>query len=149
MSHTLGEFLEEVHGIQVSRETIRKLLLISGLRTKSKSPPRHRTRRARMTKSGLLVQMDSSEHKWLGVGSIWFIATIDDATGEVPYAIFVDSDSTENNMRVIKRLIEKKGIPVALYTDPEIGSGLMEQALNLFQGKSFYNTKALFLQGKP
>ena len=52
-------------------------------------------------------------------------------------------------MRVIKRLIEKKGIPVALYTDPEIGSGLMEQALNLFQGKSFYNTKALFLQGKP
>jgi transposase len=121
-----GEFLEEVHGIQVSRETIRKLLLISGLRTKSKSPPRHRTRRARMTKSGLLVQMDSSEHKWLGVGSIWFIATIDDATGEVPYALFVDSDSTENNMRVIKRLIEKKGIPVALYTDgasPEPISG--------------------------
>src|SRR4030066_577118 len=117
MSHTLGEFLEEVHGIQVSRETIRKLLLISGLRTKSKSTPRNRTRRARMTKSGLLVQMDSSEHKWLGVGSIWFIATIDDATGEVPYALFVDSDSTENNMRVIKRLIEKKGIPVALYTD--------------------------------
>src|SRR3989337_1115584 len=55
-----GEFLKEVHGIQVSRETLRKLLLISGLRTKSKSPPRHRTRRARMPRSGLLVQMDSS-----------------------------------------------------------------------------------------
>ena len=147
VSH-FGEFLEEVHGIQVSRETIRKLLLIGGLRTKSKSPPKHRTRRARMPKSGLLVQMDSSEHQWLVENTIWLIATIDDATGEVPYALFVDSDSTENNMRVIKRLIEKKGIPVALYTDPEIGSGLMEQALNLFQGKSFYNTKALFLQGK-
>ena len=112
-----GEFLKEVHGIQVSRETLRKLLLISGLRTKSKSPPRHRTRRARMPRSGLLVQMDSSEHKWLEESTIWLIATIDDATGEVPYALFVDSDSTENNMRVIKRLIEKKGIPVALYTD--------------------------------
>src|SRR3990170_5902338 len=144
-----GEFLKEVHGIHVSRETIRRLLLISGLRTKSKSPPRHRTRRARMPKSGLLVQLDSSEHQWLVENTIWLIATIDDATGDVPYALFVDSDSTENNMRVIKRLIEKKGIPVALYTDPEIGSGLMEQALNLFQGKSFYNTKALFLQGKP
>ena len=49
--------------------------------------------------------------------STWLIATIDDATGEVPYALFVDSDSKENNMRVIKRLIEKKGIPTALYTD--------------------------------
>jgi len=121
-----GEFLKEVHGIQVSRETLRRLLLISGLRTKSTSPPRHHTRRARMQSSGLLVQMDSSEHQWLGGRSIWLIATIDDATGEVPYALFVDSDSTENNMRVIKRLIEIKGIPAALYTDgasPEPISG--------------------------
>jgi len=79
-----------------------------------------------MQSSGLLVQMDSSEHQWLGGRSIWLIATIDDATGEVPYALFVDSDSTENNMRVIKRLIEIKGIPAALYTDgasPEPISG--------------------------
>jgi transposase len=55
-----GEFLKEVHGIEVSRETLRKLLLNSGLRTKSKSPPRHRSRRARMPRSGLLIQMDSS-----------------------------------------------------------------------------------------
>ena len=116
VSH-FGEFLEEVHGIQVSRETLRKLLLISGLRTKSKSQPKHRTRRARMQRGGLLVQMDSSEHQWLLGRSIWLIATIDDATGEVPYALFVDSDSSENNMSVIKRLIEKKGIPAALYTD--------------------------------
>ena len=32
-----GEFLKEVHGIEVSRETLRKLLLISGLRTRVKS----------------------------------------------------------------------------------------------------------------
>jgi transposase len=112
-----GEFLKEMHGIEVSRETLRKLLLISGLRTKSKSQPRHRSRRARMPRSGLLVQMDSSEHPWMGGRSMWLIATIDDATGEVPYALFVDSDSTENNMRVIRKLVEKKGIPAALYTD--------------------------------
>lgn len=112
-----GEFLKEVHGIEVSRETLRKLLLNSGLRAKSKSPPRHRSRRVRMPRSGLLVQMDSSEHPWMGGRSMWLIATIDDATGEVPYALFVDSDSTENNMRVIKKLVEKKGIPAALYTD--------------------------------
>ena len=38
----------------------------------------------------------------------------------------MDSDSSENNMRVIKKMIETKGIPVALYTDvasPEPISG--------------------------
>src|SRR3972149_3836323 len=108
VSH-FGEFLKEAHGIDVSRETLRNLLLNSGLRCKAKSQPKHRSRRTRMPKSGLLIQMDSSEHQWLGGDSIWLIATIDDATGEVPYALFVDSDSTENNMRVIKRLIENKG----------------------------------------
>ena len=125
VSH-FGEFLKEAHGIDVSRETLRNLLLNSGLRCKAKSQPKHRSRRTRMPKSGLLIQMDSSEHQWLGGDSIWLIATIDDATGEVPYALFVDSDSTENNMRVIKKLIELKGIPVALYTDgasPEPISG--------------------------
>src|SRR3990172_1054855 len=125
VSH-FGEFLKEAHGITISRETLRKLLLSSGLRCKAKSAPKHRSRRTRMPKSGLLVQMDSSEHEWLGGRSIWLIATIDDATGEVPYALFVDSDSAENNMRVIKKMIEKRGIPAALYTDgasPEPISG--------------------------
>ncbi|MGH7799327.1 MAG: hypothetical protein ACREOW_01690, partial [Thermodesulfobacteriota bacterium] len=55
-----GEFLEEAHGIDVSRETLRNLLLNSGLRCKAKSAPNHRSKRTRMPKSGLLVQMDSS-----------------------------------------------------------------------------------------
>jgi transposase len=109
-----GEFLKDAHDIEVSRETLRKLLLNAGLRTKVKSPPRHRSRRARMPRAGLLIQMDSSEHQWLDDSTLWLIAAIDDATGEVPYALIVDSDSTENNMRVLKRMVEKKGIPVTL-----------------------------------
>jgi hypothetical protein len=115
VSH-FGEFLKDAHGINISREALRKLLLTSGLRCKAKSAPKHRSRRIRMPGEGLLIQMDSSEHQWLGQASIWLIATIDDATGEVPYALFVDTDSTENNMRVIKKLVETKGIPMALYT---------------------------------
>src|SRR3972149_4676782 len=59
VSH-FGEFLKEAHGIDVSRETLRNLLLNSGLRCKAKSAPKHRSRRTRMPKSGLLIQMDSS-----------------------------------------------------------------------------------------
>ncbi len=95
-----GEFLKEAHGIDVSRETLRNLLLNSGLRRKVKSPPKHRSRRTRMPKSGLLVQMDSSEHHWLVENTLWLIATIDDGIGELPYGLFEDSDSTENNMNI-------------------------------------------------
>ena len=116
VSH-FGEFLKEAHGIDISRETLRNLLLTSGLRSKAKSAPKHRSRRQRMPREGLLIQMDSSDHQWLYETSTWLIATIDDATGEVPYALFVDTDSTENNMRVIKKLVETKGVPMALYTD--------------------------------
>jgi transposase len=80
VSH-FGEFLKEAHGIDISRETLRNLLLTSGLRSKSKSSPKHRSRRARIPREGLLIQMDSSEHQWLGQASTWLIATIDDATG--------------------------------------------------------------------
>ncbi len=72
VSH-FGEFLEEAHGINISRETLRNLLLTSGLRCKSKSAPKHRSRRARMPREGLLIQMDSSEHQWLGLASIWLV----------------------------------------------------------------------------
>ena len=60
VSH-FGEFLKEAHGINISRETLRNLLLTSGLRCKAKSAPKHRSRRQRMPREGLLIQMDSSQ----------------------------------------------------------------------------------------
>jgi transposase len=59
VSH-FGEFLKDAHGINISRETLRNLLLTSGLRCKAKSAPKHRSRRQRMPRNGLLIQMDSS-----------------------------------------------------------------------------------------
>lgn len=113
------EILEEEHDISLSSEFVRILLLDANLRTKSRKAPKHRTRRDRMPREGLLIQMDTSEHDWFQdrTPKVFLIATIDDATGEVPYALFVDSDSTLNNMQVIKTLILKKGIPSALYVD--------------------------------
>jgi len=114
-----AETLKEEHDISVSREFVRTLLLNANLRTKSRKHPKHRTRRDRMPKEGLLIQMDTSEHDWFeGRGNKAFlIATIDDATNEVPFALFVNSDSTENNMLVIKELILRKGMPAAFYVD--------------------------------
>jgi len=64
------------------------------------------------------VQWDTSEHNWLeGRGEkLYLIGMIDDATSQLT-ARFVRHDSTEENLRQLRRYIEQHGRPVAVYTD--------------------------------
>ena len=65
-----------------------------------------------------MVQWDTSEHHWLeGRGEkLYLIAMIDDATSRL-FARFVRSDSTEENMKLLRSYLEKFGRPVAFYMD--------------------------------
>lgn len=113
------EKLNEVEGIEISRETVRKHLRHHNLIGEKRRAPRHRSRRERMPMTGMMLQHDTSEHDWLeGRGpQVKLIASIDDATNEVPYGLFVVSDGTLPNMEVIKQVIRRKGIPMSLYVD--------------------------------
>ena len=64
------------------------------------------------------MQWDTSEHDWLeGRGErLYLIHMIDDATSEL-MGRFVDSDSTEENMRLLRTYLERNGRPVSFYTD--------------------------------
>jgi hypothetical protein len=110
--------LSEVHKINLSYESIRKILIAQGIHIAKKKKIVHRRRR-RMPKAGMLVQMDSSIHQWLmAVKEDWaLVAMIDDATSDAPYARFFSKDTTLANMHVIRRFIEKRGIFMALYAD--------------------------------
>jgi hypothetical protein len=110
--------LREVHEIDLSYETIRKILVSEGIHVPKKKKLVHRRRR-RMPRSGLLIQMDSSEHNWLPfIKEKWSLtATIDDATSKVPFAQFYPSDGVFNNMEAIRKTIEKEGLFCALYAD--------------------------------
>ena len=74
--------------------------------------------RPRRSRCGELVQWDTSNHDWLeGRGErLYLIAMIDDATSRL-HARFVESDSTEENMRTLWSYLEKYGRPLAFYTD--------------------------------
>jgi len=48
---------------------------------------------------------------------IKLIGGIDDATKDVPYAQFAYEDSVKENMAVLKKIIEIKGIPLSVYID--------------------------------
>lgn len=76
-----------------------------------------RNRRTRMASEGLLLQMDGSPHRYNGKDEWCLIAAIDDATSDIPYAEFFLSEDTINCMTVMQKIIEKKGIPYAIYVD--------------------------------
>lgn len=111
------EMLKDQEGINISRETVRKILLSSGLISRA-NKSKHRCRRERMPKEGMLIQMDTSIHDWFGQGeSCCLIAAIDDATSKVLYASFSHRDTTIANMKAIKEIVSSKGIPIAFYVD--------------------------------
>ncbi len=70
VNHThLSELLAEREGIYIGRTTLRRILVRAGLNSpRRRRPPKHRVRRQRMPREGLLVQMDGSYHPWLGAG---------------------------------------------------------------------------------
>ncbi len=110
--------LQEIHRIKLSYETTRQMLISGNIHAPKKKKLVHRRRR-RMPRSGLLIQMDSSEHNWLPfIKEKWHLtATIDDATSKVPFAKLYPSDGVFNNMEVIRKTIEKEGLFCALYAD--------------------------------
>ncbi|MFC1503967.1 ISNCY family transposase [Spirochaetota bacterium] len=112
------EKLEEHHNINLCYESIRRIL-ISSHNHKPKQHKKVFKKRKRMPKAGMLLQMDSSIHKWLdNVDQEWWLtAIIDDATNEVLYAYFYEIDGVFNNMDIIKNTIQKKGMFGALYVD--------------------------------
>lgn len=114
----LKDKLREEHGISYSYESLRKILIEHNEHDPKKRKKVHRQRR-RMPKAGLLVQMDSSEHRWVKpIKNNWhLVAIIDDATNEVPYAMFFSKDTLFANMHVLRRFVEIKGVFTALYVD--------------------------------
>ena len=60
-----AECLERRQGIQVSRETVRRLMHELGLWRPQREGCPHRTRRLRRACFGELVQIDTSDHDWL------------------------------------------------------------------------------------
>jgi hypothetical protein len=112
------DMLLKNHHIQLSYETIRKTLINYHLHQPIKKKLIHRQRR-RMSKAGMLLQMDSSPHQWLAsITKMWWLTVIiDDATNEILFAKFYPADGVFNNMEVIRQTIENKGLFYALYVD--------------------------------
>ena len=116
----LTELLEEDEKIRLSRSTVRRVLLRAGIRSPQKRrAPKHRSRRERKPREGMLLQVDGSPHDWLeGRGPrLCLVGAIDDATSHVPYAVFRRQEDIQGYFAMLRRIVETKGVPLSLYHD--------------------------------
>ncbi len=121
VNHThLSELLREHEGIDIGRNTLRKILTDAGVNSpRRRRPPKHRVRRQRMPREGMLIQIDGSYHRWLGEDGPQFtlLLAVDDATGIVVNALFCELENTRSYFLLMRDLIRSYGIPIALYAD--------------------------------
>jgi transposase len=117
--HLAETLAEEWPELAVSARTLRRLLAEAGLalpRTRRRS--RHRSRRERMPRAGMLLQADGSRHDWLeGRGPLLtLVVGIDDATGILTGATFREQEDAAGYFSVLAQTIRRHGRPEALYS---------------------------------
>ena len=121
INHThLTELLAEREGLLLSRPTVGRILVRAGLTSpRHRRPPRHRCRRQRMPQEGMMIQLDGSHHAWLEDRGPWLtlLLAVDDATGTAPHALFQEQEDTPGYLSLLQGIIERRGVPMAVYTD--------------------------------
>ena len=116
-----NEKLAELHGIQLSVESTRQMMIGAGYwRTRKGGTVCAHPMRERRTRFGELIQVDGSPHDWFeGRGEYCtLLVFIDDATGRLTQLRFTPTETTLGYMmRVLHDHIQAHGVPAALYSD--------------------------------
>jgi len=114
------EKLTEEHKLQISRESVRRMMIEEGLwkPKRAKQPPVHQMRERRAC-FGELVQIDGSDHEWFeGRGPrCSLLVLMDDATGQLMELWFVAHESFFGYCEAVRHYFERCGKPVAFYSD--------------------------------
>lgn len=114
------EMLRSRHAIEVGTYCwVLRVLQAEGLVGRAERRASHRSRRERRPLPGMLIQLDGSDHDWLGaeLPRADLLITIDDATNRIHSAEFSGGEGTLSCMRVIREMTEKEGICCAIYVD--------------------------------
>ena len=114
-----AEVLLERHGIEVSRETLRKWMVEADVWLSRKQRRSFHQPRLRRESYGELIQIDGSKHRWFEDRgeSCTLLVFIDDATSKLMQLRFVPSESTGSYFEALQGYLAPHGCPVAFYSD--------------------------------
>lgn len=116
MTHAL-EMMKLEHNLEIPYSVFRRWCDEAKIQKFRNRKAKPRVFRERFAAEGIMLQMDGSPHKWNGRVDWCLISMIDDATSEVPHAEFFPAEDTLSCLQVLRRVIEKKGIPISIYVD--------------------------------
>lgn len=114
------EKLWECHGLQLSKETVRRLMTDAGLWIpRRQRPPKVYQPRARRACLGELIQIDGSDHRWFEerAPACTLLVYVDDATSRLMHLHFTATESTFSYFEATRAYLERYGKPVAFYSD--------------------------------
>lgn len=129
---TPKHFHEELkrQGFRYSYTWTKSVLYLRGLVKPAKTRGPHRKKRPRSPLPGMLVFQDGSTHEWfVGRPPCDLIVTLDDATGTLLSAFFIEQEGTLSSFRGLAETIAEHGLFSSFYTDrgahyfhtPEVG----------------------------
>jgi hypothetical protein len=114
------EKLNEVHGIPISDESVRKIMIAEGIwKHRRKRKPSVFQMRERRACFGELVQIDGSDYDWFEGRSprCTLLVFVDDATGKLVELWFVPHESFFGYCEASRHYFERYGKPGAFYSD--------------------------------
>ncbi|MFO3938102.1 ISNCY family transposase [Enterobacter hormaechei] len=114
------EKLAENHGIVLGKETLRRLMIKTGLWVpRKKRAPKIQQPRYRRACCGELIQIDGCDHHWFEnrAPACTALVYVDAATSRLMQLRFVKSESTFTYFEATRGYLEKHGKPLPLYSD--------------------------------
>lgn len=119
------EHLRDDHKIQLSKETVRQIMISEKLwQPRKKTAIKKHFWRERKDNYGEMEQFDGSYHNWFegrneaAVGlEQCLLLSVDDATGKITKGVFEYNEGVTPVFKFWKRYFEGKGLPNAIYLD--------------------------------
>ena len=116
----ISEKLQEKHALQISRETIRQLMIKEEIwRPRKQRNKKIYSRRTRRSRLGELEQIDGSYEHWFEdrAEKCCLLVCVDDATSSLMHLQFCKHETTEDYLQFLKNYLKKHGKPLAFYSD--------------------------------
>jgi hypothetical protein len=117
-----AEKLRECHGVLLGKETVRQLMIATGLWVPrcQRTGPVHQPR-SRRSCLGELVQIDGCEHAWFEdrAQPCTLLVFVDDATSRLMQLYFAPTETTFAYFEALRGYLRCYGKPVALYSDKD------------------------------
>jgi len=113
------EKLEELYGMIISVETLRKWMIKSNLWISRKKKKRSYLPRQRRSCFGELIQIDGSHHHWFGEDrdAVNLTVFVDDATGKLTSLYFSREETLNSYFEALEIHLKNYGRPRAFYSD--------------------------------